>query len=81
MESEVTIVTPEMNGLIYLIMWIILVLCDIFLGKIHINDYFDADDPQCKKKCIKNLFEVIVSVIAGSAFFVMMILKSLMEVG
>ncbi len=73
--------TPEMNGLIYLIMWIILVLCDIFLGKYYINDYFDADDVQYKKKCIKNLFEVIVSVIAGSAFFVMMILKSLMKVG
>lgn len=73
--------TPEMNGFIYLIMWIILVLCDIFLGKTCINDYFDADDVQYKKKCIKNLFEVIVSVIAGSAFFVMMILRSLMEVG
>lgn len=73
--------TPEMNGLIYLIMWIILVLCDIFLGKTYINNYFDADDVQYKKKCIKNLFEVIVSVIAGSAFFVMLILKSLMKVG
>lgn len=73
--------TPEMNGLIYLIMWIILVLCDIFLGKVYINEYFDADNVDDKKKCIKILFEVIVSVIAGSAFFVMMILKSLMEVG
>lgn len=73
--------TPEMNGLIYLIMWIILVLCDIFLGKYYINDYFDADKVENKKKCVKQLFEVIVSVIAGSAFFVMMILKSLMEVG
>lgn len=73
--------TPEMNGLIYLIMWVILVLCDIFLGKAYINEYFDSDDVQYKKKCVKTLFEVIVSVIAGSAFFVMMILKSLMEVG
>ena len=66
---------------IFLIMWIILVLCDIFLGKTYINDYFDADDVQYKKKCIKQLFEVIVTVIAGSVFFAMMILKSLMEVG
>lgn len=73
--------TPEMNGLIYLIMWTILVLCDIFLGKVYINEYFDADNVDDKKKCIKFLFEVIVSVIAGSAFFVMMILKSLMEAG
>ena len=73
--------TPDMKGLIYLIMWVILVMCDIFLGKTYINDYFDADDVQYKKKCIKNLFEVIVSIIAGSAFFVMMILMSLMEVG
>ena len=41
---------PEMNGPIYLIMWVILVLCDIFLGKVYINDYFDADDVQYKKK-------------------------------
>ena len=73
--------TPEMNGLIYLIMWIILVVCDMILGKSDINAYFDADNVEGKKKCIKNLFEVIVSVIAGSAFFVMLILKSLMEVG
>ena len=72
--------TPETKGLIFLIMWIILVLCDILLGKIYINNYFDTDDVQYKKECIKNLFEVIVSVIAGSAFFVMMILMSLMEV-
>ena len=71
---------PEMNGLIYLIMWIILVVCDMILGKSDINAYFDADNVDDKKKCIKNLFEVIVSVIAGSAFFVMLILKSLMEV-
>ena len=55
---------PEMNGPIYLIMWVILVLCDIFLGKVYINDYFDADDVQYKKKCIKNLFEIVVSIIA-----------------
>ena len=73
--------TPETNGLIFLIMWIILVLCNIFLGKNYINDYFDADDVQYKKKCVKNLFEVVVTVIAGSVFFAMMILKSLMEVG
>ena len=73
--------TPEMNGLIYLIMWIILVVCDMIIGKSDIDAYFEADKVENKKKCIKNLFEVIVSVIAGSAFFVMMILKSLMEVG
>lgn len=67
---------PEMNGLIYLIMWIILVVCDMILGKSDINAYFDADNVDDKKKCIKNLFEVIVSVIAGSAFFVMLILRS-----
>lgn len=73
--------TPGMNALIFLIIWIILVVCNMILGKSYIDAYFDADDVQYKKKCIKNLFEVIVSVIAGSAFFVMMILKSLMEVG
>lgn len=73
--------TPEMNGLIYLIMWIILVVCDMILGKSYIDAYFDADKVENKKKCVKQLFEVIVSVIAGSAFFVMMILRSFMEVG
>ena len=29
-----------------------------------------------KKDCIKSLFEIIVSVIAGSVFFAMLILKS-----
>ena len=62
-----------MNENIYLTMWIVLVLCDIFLGKSYINAYFDADDDK-KKKCIKVLFEVIVSVIAGSVFFAMLIL-------
>ena len=73
--------TSEMSGLIYLIMWIILVVCDMILGKSYIDAYLDADKVENKKKCVKQLFEVIVSVIAGSAFFVMMILKSLMEVG
>ena len=73
--------TPEKNGLIFLIMWIILVLCDVFLGKTYINDYFDADKVENKKECIKKLFEVVVTVVAGSVFFAMMILKSLMEVG
>ena len=72
---------PETNVLIYLIMWIILVVCDIFLGKIYINDYFDANDAKGKKECTNKLFEVVVSLIAGSVFFAMMILKSLMEVG
>lgn len=65
-----------MNETIYLIMWIILVLCDIFLGKSYINEYFDADKDINKKDCIKSLFEIIVSVIAGSVFFAMLILKS-----
>jgi hypothetical protein len=73
--------TPEMNGLIYLIMWIILVVCDMILGKSYIDAYFDAGKVENKKKCVKQLFEVIVSVIAGSAFFVMLILRSIMEVG
>ena len=69
-----------MNENIYLIMWIILVLCDIFLGKSYINAYFDADKDANKKDCIKSLFEIIVSVIAGSVFFAMLILKSLIGV-
>lgn len=73
--------TPEMTRFIYLIMWIILVVCDMILGKSYINEYFDATKVENKKECLKNLFEVIVTVIAGSAFFVMMILKSLIEVG
>ena len=58
-----------MNENIYLTMWIILVLCCIFLGKSYINAYFDADKDVNKKDCIKVLFEIIVSVIAGSVFF------------
>lgn len=73
--------TPETNGLIYLIMWVILVVCDMILGKSYIDAYFEADNIKDKKKCVKQLFEVIVSVIAGSAFFVMLILKSFMQVG
>lgn len=68
-------------ALIYLILWIILVLCDIFLGKSYINAYFDSDKGDNKKECIKKLFEVIVSVIAGSVFFAMLILKSFICVG
>ena len=73
--------TPEMNRFIYLIMWIILVVCDILLGKSNIDEYFNADKVENKKKCVKQLFEVVISVIAGSAFFVMMILRSFMEAG
>lgn len=68
--------TPETNRFIYLIMWIILVVCDILLGKSDIDAYFDVDKIENKKKCVKQLFEVVTSVIAGSAFFVTMILKS-----
>ena len=72
-----------MNGtyaFIYLIMWVIFVFCDIFLGKSYINAYFDSDKDDNKKECIKVLFEVIVSVIAGSVFFAMLIMKSLIGV-
>ena len=59
---------------IYLILWAILVLCDIFIGKSYINEYFDSNKDDNKKDCIKKLFEVVVSVIAGSVFFAMLIL-------
>ena len=71
----------ETYAFIYLILWIILMLCDIFLGKSYINAYFDADKDDKKKECIKALFEVLVSVIAGSVFFAMLILKSFICVG
>lgn len=64
----------ETYAFIYLILWVILVLCDIFIGKSYINAYFDANEDDKKKKCIKVLFEIIVSVIAGSVFFAMLIL-------
>lgn len=65
-----------MTRFIYLIMWIILVVCDMILGKSYINEYFDATKVESKKECLKNLFEVIVTVIAESAFFMMLILRS-----
>lgn len=71
----------ETYAFIYLILWIILVLCDIFIGKSYINAYFDSDKDVNKKKCIKVLFEVLVSVIAGSVFFAMLILMSLISMG
>ena len=68
--------TPEMTRFIYLILWFILVVCDTIIGKSYINAYFDADSVDDKKKCIKNLFECIVSIIVESAFFMMLILRS-----
>ena len=73
--------TPEITRFIYLILWFILVVCDTIIGKSYIDAYFDADNVDDRKKCIKNLFEGVVSIIAESAFFMMLILRSLMKVG
>lgn len=68
--------TLEITRFIYLILWIILVVCDTIIGESNINAYFDADNVDDKRKRIKNLFENIVSIIAESAFFMMLILRS-----
>lgn len=64
-----------MGELGYLILWIFLFMFNLFIGKHYINDYFDHDDKETKKKCAKEVFENIMVTIYMSVFLAMPIIK------
>ena len=51
-------------------------MCNLFIGKHYINDYFDTDDKETKKKCAKEVFEIIMVTIYMSVFLAMLIIKA-----
>lgn len=65
-----------MGELGYLILWIVLFMFNLFIGKHYISDYFDTDDKETKKKCAKEVFEIIMVTIYMSVFLAMLIIKS-----
>ena len=64
-----------MGELGYLILWIVLSMFNLFIGKHYVNDYFNTDDKETKKKCVKEVFEIIMVTIYMSVFLAMLIIK------
>ena len=64
-----------MKELGILIFWVFLFMFNLFIGKHYINDYFDTDNKETKKKCAKEVFESVIVTIYMSVFLAMLIIK------